>query len=114
MVRKLGEFPKFLVFSSMAESDQNSPVFAFSLLLFAFIHISVFNFPMCFFGVSNVFMSVFLDEHGRLTPLLPRRGWETLFHGPALPGVPASAIQHTPLSQLRQGSSYLPLPLVCG
>jgi hypothetical protein len=25
-----------------------------------------------------------------ITPLLPCRGWGTLFHGPALPGVPAS------------------------
>jgi hypothetical protein len=37
MVRKLGEFPKFLVFNFRTESIGNISVFAFYLLLFAFI-----------------------------------------------------------------------------
>jgi hypothetical protein len=41
MVRKLGEFPKFLVFSSRTESIGNISFFAFSLVLFSFIQISV-------------------------------------------------------------------------
>jgi hypothetical protein len=44
MVRKLGELPKFLVFKSRTKSFRNSSVFAFYLLLFAFIQIPVFAF----------------------------------------------------------------------
>jgi hypothetical protein len=51
-------------------------------------------------------MAVISDEHGRLPSLLPHRGWETLFHRPVLPGVPASAIRRTPPSWLQRGSSY--------
>jgi hypothetical protein len=40
MVRKLGEFFKFLVFNSGTKSFKNHSVFAFYLLLFAFIQIS--------------------------------------------------------------------------
>jgi hypothetical protein len=47
MVRKLGELSKFLVFNSGTESIGNSSVFAFYLLLFAFIQISVFTFSSC-------------------------------------------------------------------
>jgi hypothetical protein len=42
-VRKLGELPKFLVFNSRTNSLGNRPVFAFYLLLFTFIQISVFS-----------------------------------------------------------------------
>jgi hypothetical protein len=42
MVRKLGEFPNFLVFNSRTKSFENNSVFAFYILLFAFIKISVF------------------------------------------------------------------------
>jgi hypothetical protein len=44
MVRKLEELPKFLVFNSRIESFGNSSIFAFYLLLFAFIQISIFTF----------------------------------------------------------------------
>jgi hypothetical protein len=44
MGRNLGELPKFLVFSSRTKSDWISPVFAFSLLLFALLPFSVFIF----------------------------------------------------------------------
>jgi hypothetical protein len=43
MVRKMGELPKFLVFNSGTNSLGNRSVFAFYLLLFAFIQISVFS-----------------------------------------------------------------------
>jgi hypothetical protein len=39
--RKLGELPKFLVFTSGPESIGNRSVFTFSLLLFAFVQISI-------------------------------------------------------------------------
>jgi hypothetical protein len=42
MVRNLGVLPKFLVFNSGIKSFENSSVFTFYLLLFAFIKISVF------------------------------------------------------------------------
>jgi hypothetical protein len=60
----LGEFPKFLVVSSRTESDQNTLVFAFSLLLFAVFQILHLCFRDDSFGVGNVFMVVFLDEYG--------------------------------------------------
>jgi hypothetical protein len=66
------------------------------------------------FGVSNVFMAVISVEHGRLPPLLPRRGRETVFHGLALPGVLASALRRTHSPWLQRGSFSLPLPLVHG
>jgi hypothetical protein len=44
MVRKLGEFSKFLVVNSRTNFFGNSFIFAFYLLLFAFIQISIFAF----------------------------------------------------------------------
>jgi hypothetical protein len=44
MVRKLGELPKVLLFNSGIESIGISYVFAFYLLLFTFIQISIFTF----------------------------------------------------------------------
>jgi hypothetical protein len=44
MARKLGELAKFLVFNFGTESFESSSIFAFYLLLFAFIHIYVFTF----------------------------------------------------------------------
>jgi hypothetical protein len=44
MGRKLGELAKFFVFNSGTKSFENSSIFAFYLLLFAFIQISVFAF----------------------------------------------------------------------
>jgi hypothetical protein len=43
MIRKLGELPKFFVFNSETKFFGNSSVFAFYLLLFTFIQISVFT-----------------------------------------------------------------------
>jgi hypothetical protein len=112
MVRKLGELPKFFVFSSEIESVANG---SFSLFPYCCSLLYIFQF-LSFrgesFGVSNVFVAVLSDEHGQLSPLLPHRGWDTLFHGPALPGVPVSALRCTPPSRLRQESPYLLLPLV--
>jgi hypothetical protein len=42
MVRKLGELPKLFVFNSIIKSFGNGSIFAFYLLLFAFIQISAF------------------------------------------------------------------------
>jgi hypothetical protein len=44
------------VFGSGTEFDHKSPIFAFSFLLFTKVD----------FGVSNVFVVIFADEHGRL------------------------------------------------
>jgi hypothetical protein len=43
MVRNLGELPKFLVFNSRTNSVGIRSIFAFYLLLFALIQISVFS-----------------------------------------------------------------------
>jgi len=42
MVRKLGELPNCLVFSSGTESYQNSPILAFTLLLFAYFQFCIY------------------------------------------------------------------------
>jgi hypothetical protein len=39
-------------------------------------------------GRSDVFMVVFSDEHGQLSPRHHRCRWEPLLHGPASPGPP--------------------------
>jgi hypothetical protein len=62
MVRNLGELPIFLVFNFRRKSFGNSFIFAFYLLLFAFIQISVFTFLRFFYGVSDIFMSAFQME----------------------------------------------------
>jgi hypothetical protein len=49
MVRKLGEFPKFLVVNSGTESFGNSSIFAFSLLLFA-----LYSFLYLLYGIVFV------------------------------------------------------------
>jgi hypothetical protein len=46
MVRKLGEFPNFVVFNSWTEFFENSSNFAFSLLLFALYIFFVLTFQM--------------------------------------------------------------------
>jgi hypothetical protein len=55
MVRKLVELPKFLVFNSGTKSFGSSSIFAFYLLLFAFIQIYVFAFFSYWRGVSDIF-----------------------------------------------------------
>jgi hypothetical protein len=58
MVRKLIEFPKFVVIKSGTNSFGNSSVFTFYLLLFAlcrFLYL-LLSFG---YGVSDIFMSVF-------------------------------------------------------
>jgi hypothetical protein len=60
MVRKLGEFLKFLVFNSRTNSLGNRSIFAFYLLLFAFIQIYVFSCRAIDMGLvtfSNVYLS---------------------------------------------------------
>jgi hypothetical protein len=92
MVRKMGEFPNFVVFNSRTKSFGNSSIFAFSLLLFTLYRFLCLLFECDQLGVNNVFLAVFLDKHERLPPRHHRRGWKVMSHGPASPGVPASAI----------------------
>jgi hypothetical protein len=73
MVRNLGEFPNFVVFNSRIESFGNSSVFTFSLLLFALYIFLCLLFECDQLGVSNIFMTVFSDEHKRL-PTSPSLG----------------------------------------
>jgi hypothetical protein len=63
MVRKMGEFPNFVVFNSGTESFWNSSILAFSLLLFTVYRFLYLLSECDQLGVSNVFMAVFLDEH---------------------------------------------------
>jgi hypothetical protein len=62
----------FLVFTSGTELYLNSPIFAFSILLFVLFQFLYLFFREDSFGVSNVFMVVFSDGHGELPPLLHR------------------------------------------
>jgi hypothetical protein len=59
-------------------------------------------------------MVVFLDEHGQLPPRHHRCGWEPLLHGPASPGVSASAVRRTLPARLQRRRSCLPRPHVYG
>jgi hypothetical protein len=68
MVRKLGEFPNFMVVNSRTESFGNSSIFAFFLLLFALYRVLCLLFDCDQLGVSNVFTAVFLDKHKQLPP----------------------------------------------
>jgi hypothetical protein len=63
---KLREFPKFLVFNSRTESGLSCSIFAFFLLMLTLFQFRIFLFN--YFGVGNVFMVVFLDEHRQLPP----------------------------------------------
>jgi hypothetical protein len=63
MVRKLVEFPNFVVFNSGTESFGNSSIFTFALLLFALYRLLCLLFECDQLGVSNVLMVVFSDEH---------------------------------------------------
>jgi hypothetical protein len=95
MVRKLEEFSKFLVFNSGTNSVGNRSVFAVYLLLFAFIQVSIFSCRAIDMGLV-AFCFVWLSNGAeRLPPLLPHRGWQFVFHGPALPGVSKGAIRRT-------------------
>jgi hypothetical protein len=58
MVRNLGELPKVLVFNIRTKSFGNSSIFAFYLLLFAFIQVSVFNCWAIDMGLVIFFISV--------------------------------------------------------
>jgi hypothetical protein len=59
MVRKLGEFSKFLVLNSRTESIGSNSVFAFYLQLFALYRFLYLLFRVVYYGVSEVFMFVF-------------------------------------------------------
>jgi hypothetical protein len=71
--------------------------FCFCCILTAvrFIQISVFAFQTFNYGVCDIFYVCVSDGAERLPPFQPRRGWDTMFHGPAFPGVPESAIRRT-------------------
>jgi hypothetical protein len=79
MVRKLVEFPKFVVFNSGTNSFGNSFIFTFYLLLFA-LYKFLYLLLSFGYGVSDIFMSVFqmelndyphfdLAEDGRLSSM---------------------------------------------
>jgi hypothetical protein len=85
--------------------------FRFLLTTVCFIQISVFAF---LYVVSDIFMSAFQMELNDYPPLRPRRGWDTVFHGPTLSGVPESAIRRIHPSWLRWVRFGLPLPTVHG
>jgi hypothetical protein len=72
MDRKLGEVPNFLVFNSGTKSFGNSSVFAFFLLVFALYSFCISFLELIMLRISDVFMVVFSDKHGRLPPLLHR------------------------------------------
>jgi hypothetical protein len=63
MVRELGELPNFFVFDSGTKSLGNTSIFAFSLLIFTLYRVLYLLFKYDQFGLSNVFMAVFSDEH---------------------------------------------------
>jgi hypothetical protein len=88
----VGEFPKFFMFSSGTESIGNSSIFTFPYYCLLLYRFQFLSFRGASFGVSNIFVAVFSDEPRRLSPLLPHRGLEILFHRLALPGVPVSAL----------------------
>jgi hypothetical protein len=100
------------VFNSRTNSLGNRSIFPFYLLLFAFIKISVFSCRAIDMGLVTFCYVCISDGAERLPPLLPHRGWQAAFQGPALPGVSESAIRHTHPSWLRRGRSSLPLPIM--
>jgi hypothetical protein len=114
MVRKLGELPKFMVVNSGTNSLGNRSIFAFYLLLFAFIQFSVFSCRAIDMGLVTFYYVCISDRAERLPPLIPCRGWQAMFNGPALPGVSESAIRRTHPSWLGQGQSGLPLLIAHG
>jgi hypothetical protein len=58
----------FLLFNSGTESGSSYSIFAFFLLLLMLYQFRIFLFRDNYFGVGNVFMDVFLDEHEQLLP----------------------------------------------
>jgi hypothetical protein len=56
----------FLAFNSGIESIGNSSIFTFSIPLFALYGFQYLLFKGNHFGVSNVLLAMFPDEHGRL------------------------------------------------
>jgi hypothetical protein len=56
----------FLAFNSGIESIGNSSIFTFSIPLFALYGFQYLLFEGNHFGVSNVLLAMFPDEHGRL------------------------------------------------
>jgi hypothetical protein len=65
---KLRELSKFLVFNSGTESGPSCSIFSFFLLLLTLFQFRIFLFRDNYFGVSNVLMVVFSDEHEQLPP----------------------------------------------
>jgi hypothetical protein len=65
----------FLVFNFGTNSLGNKSVFAFYLLLFAFIQISVFSCQTIDMRLVTFCHVCFSDGAERLAPLLPPRGW---------------------------------------
>jgi hypothetical protein len=79
MVRKLGELPKFLVVNSGTNSLGNRSVFAFYLLLFAFIQISIFSCRAIDMGLVT-FCYVYLSDGAEPLPPLPKVLYGALIH----------------------------------
>jgi hypothetical protein len=75
MVRKMGEFLKFLVFNSGTNSLGNRSVFTFYLLLFTFIQISISSCRAIDMGLVTFYFVYLSNGAERLPPLLPRLGF---------------------------------------
>jgi hypothetical protein len=71
----LGEFPMFLMFNSGTNYHGNRSGFAFYLLLFTFIQISVFSYQAIDMGLVTFYYVCLSDGAECLPPLLPHRGW---------------------------------------
>jgi hypothetical protein len=96
MVRNLVEFSKFLVVNSRTNSIQNSSVFAFYLLLFALYRFLCSLFEL-FYGVSDIFMSVFqmeLDDYPYFDLTEDERLCSMAQHCPGFPRVLYNALIH--------------------
>jgi hypothetical protein len=85
----------FLVLNSRTNSLGNISILTFYLLLFTFKQISVFSCRAIDMGLVTFCYVYNSDGADRLPPLLPRQGWQTVFHGTALPMVSESTIRHT-------------------
>jgi hypothetical protein len=57
--------------------------------------------------VSNALWSVFIDEHGQLSPLLSQLRRLSSYHGPTPRRLPVSAVVRTRLPRLRRADPRL-------
>jgi hypothetical protein len=115
MVRNLGDFPNFLVYTSGTESFGNSSVFTFILLLLALYRIMYLPFQVVMLGLVMCFMSNFqmgLDDYPHCT--LGKDGFHRTMgrHPPSR--VPMRALVCSDPTQLRWANPDLTLSPVSG